>query len=132
MKFKLLILILLVAITSSAQYSFIWNPSPSLNIAGYYFLWGTSSRAYNNTNILSNQTNYTILLNSNSVYYFAVQAYASNGAVSPYSNEVIVTNESAGLFTVVTNGGVLSGNGGAVTIIQLVLPIPTNIIIKKD
>lgn len=76
------------------QVTLSWSPSPSSAVAGYYVCWGTNSHVYNQTNTCaSNQTSTTISnLVANQGYFFAVQAFAGNGVVSPFSNETGFTN----------------------------------------
>jgi hypothetical protein len=78
-----------------AQVTLSWSPSPSSAAAGYYLCWGTNSHVYNQTNtytgLLSTKGIITGL-SSNQGYFFAVQAFATNGAVSPFSNEAAFTN----------------------------------------
>ena len=76
------------------QVTLTWNPSPSSAVTGYYLCWGTNSRVYTQTNKYSSgQTNGTVSnLLANQGYFFAVQAFAANGSVSPFSNETAFTN----------------------------------------
>ena len=128
-------LTLLVCISGGfahGQVFLTWIPSPDPTVAGYYLCWGTKSRAYAFTNACStNQTNCTVsTLMPDTMYYFAVQAVGTNKMVSPFSNEVIVSNgppPSNGLpeFVSSTNGPppptnsggssppIVSGNGGS-------------------
>src|ERR1019366_9331679 len=87
-------LVELVAMRCSAQVTLTWNPSTSPGIAGYNVCWGTNSGIYIYTNnYLNTLTNATISdLVSNQVYFFAVQAVASNGLTSEFSNEEGYTN----------------------------------------
>jgi hypothetical protein len=133
-KLTLLVYVLtgLLLATCDGQVLLTWNPNPNPAVAGYYLCWGVSSHVYTLTNTCkANQTSVTIsTLALNTVYFFAVQAYASNGMVSPYSNEVSITNQSPStnttpVFVASTNnppapGGaspVVSGNGGTGTVI---------------
>jgi hypothetical protein len=79
-----------------AQVIMTWSPSSSAAVAGYYLCWGTNSGQYIFTNTYSSsQTNGTIAtsnLLSGQAYFFAVQAFANNGEVSPFSNEASFTN----------------------------------------
>jgi hypothetical protein len=76
------------------QVTLAWNLSPSPAVAGYYLCWGTSSGVYTATNSFPSGQSSGVISNliPNQVYYFAVQSFASNGAVSPFSNEASFTN----------------------------------------
>jgi hypothetical protein len=76
------------------QVTLSWSSSPSPAAAGYYLCWGTASGVYSATNAYTvNQTSGTITnLVPNQEYFFAVQAFASNGTVSPFSNVARFTN----------------------------------------
>jgi hypothetical protein len=77
-----------------AQATLAWNPSPDTTVAGYNLCWGTNSGNYIYTNAYpSSQTNATVTnLAVNQVYFFAVQAFATDGLVSEFSNEAEFTN----------------------------------------
>jgi hypothetical protein len=77
-----------------AQATLAWNPSPDPTVAGYNLCWGTNSGNYIYTNVYANsQTTATVTnLAANQVYFFAVQAFATNGLVSEFSNEEQFTN----------------------------------------
>ncbi|HUD83603.1 MAG TPA: fibronectin type III domain-containing protein, partial [Candidatus Saccharimonadales bacterium] len=79
----------------NGQVTLAWNPSPDPTVTGYYLCWGTSSGVYTFTNnYTSTETSCTVSnLVADEVYFFAVQAFANNGTVSPFSNEVSATNE---------------------------------------
>lgn len=76
------------------QVTLSWSPSPASTVSGYYLCWGSQSGVYTQTNTYaSGQTTGTITgLLPNQTYYFAVQAFAASGAVSPFSNETTYTN----------------------------------------
>ena len=126
--------------TCIGQVTLAWNLSPDPTVTGYYLCWGTSSGVYTFTNnYTSTETSCTVSnLVADDVYFFAVQAFANNGTVSPFSNEVSATNEppstnsesstnTAPIFVAstnsppgpgqTTNGGggspIVSGNGGS-------------------
>lgn len=70
-----------------------WDASPDTNVSGYYLCFGTNSASYfltNTTDSLTCTNNVTNL--SLGTWYFAVQAYSSDGLVSDFSNEVCWTN----------------------------------------
>jgi hypothetical protein len=77
-----------------AQVSLAWDPSTDPSVAGYYLSWGTNSGDYTMTNTyMVPETNAVISnLISNQVYFFAVAAFSTNGAVSAFSNEASCTN----------------------------------------
>ena len=79
---------------AEAQVTLTWNPSPSSDLAGYNLCWGVSSGVYGFTNMYPpSQTSGTVSnLATNQAYFFAVQAFATNGLVSPFSNEESFTN----------------------------------------
>jgi hypothetical protein len=124
----------LLLATCDGQVTLAWNPSSGPSVLGYNLCWGTSSGDYTFTNnCTSAQTSGTVSnLAGNTIYYFAVQSFMSNGLVSPFSTEVTFTNESsstnpASIFVASTNGPpppgqstnggsmspVVSGNGGS-------------------
>jgi hypothetical protein len=81
-----------------AQANLAWNPSPGPALAGYNVCWGTNSGIYIYTNYSGGpSTNFTIVnLASNEVFFIAVQAVASNGWCSMFSNEADYTNGTVG------------------------------------
>jgi hypothetical protein len=86
-----------LALRCGAQVTLAWNPSTGSGLAGYNVCWGTNSGIYIYTNYyLDTQTNVTISnLATNEVFFFAVQAVASNGLISAFSNEADYTNTTA-------------------------------------
>jgi hypothetical protein len=82
------------AVVLNSQVSLAWNPSPDPTVAGYNLCWGTNSGNYIYTNVYPNsQTTATVTdLALNQVFFFAVQAFATNGLVSEFSNEEPFTN----------------------------------------
>jgi hypothetical protein len=102
-----------LAMRCGAQATLIWNPSPDPTVAGYNLCWGTNSGNYIYTNVYpSGQTNVTVTnLLTNQVYFFAVQAFDSNGVVSVFSSEVSFTN-SPPLGPPIPPGGSGSGTNG--------------------
>lgn len=76
-----------------------WDKSPD-TVDGYNLCYGFKSGEYKVTNILGNVSNSVVILaRSNLTYYFAVQAYLTNGIVSDFSNEVAYTNRWPKPFT---------------------------------
>jgi hypothetical protein len=78
---------------SQSQISVVWDPSPSPAVAGYSLCWGTNSGVYPFTNCYPNGTfgGTVAALVPGLTYYFAVQAFADDGEVSPFSNEQSLT-----------------------------------------
>ena len=79
------------------QVTLAWSPSLSPAVAGYYLCYGTSSGVYTATNSFPSGQSSGVISNliPNQVYYFAVQSFANNGAVSSFSNEASFTNAPA-------------------------------------
>ena len=97
-----LIFVLYSSSARSAQVALMWNPVTNPDLAGYKIYYGSSSRNYNDTIDVGNQTRYTITgLIDNEPYYFASTAYDIHGSESAYSNEVC-TNCSQPTFSSVT------------------------------
>jgi hypothetical protein len=87
-----------------------WAASPGPSLAGYYVAYGTNSGVYFATNTYPpNQTAGVVTgLSYNTVYYFAVAAFSSNGTVSPFSKETMYSNNAP---PVVTTTPTLPGGG---------------------
>jgi hypothetical protein len=102
------------AMRCGAQVTLAWNPSISSGIAGYNVCWGTNSGNYIYTNFYANTlTNVTIgNLATNEVFYFAVQAVATNGLASAFSNEEGFTNGSPSITPGGPGGGLPPPPGG--------------------
>jgi hypothetical protein len=103
-----------------------WNPSISMNVAGYKIYYGLASGVYNNTISAGSSTNVTVTgLVEGTTYYFAVTAVDALGVESQFSNETsysvptnstpaapptlnplssLTINENAGLQTVNLSG----------------------------
>ncbi len=72
-----------------AQVTLIWDPVTHPDLAGYKIYYGNSSRNYDVTTDVGNQTSCTITdLIDTEPYYFAATAYDIYGNESDYSNEV--------------------------------------------
>jgi hypothetical protein len=86
------------ALRCGAQVSLAWNPSDGPELAGYNVCWGTNSGIYIYTNYSPGPSaSFTILdLATNEVFFMAVQAVASNGWCSTFSNEADYTNGIVG------------------------------------
>jgi hypothetical protein len=118
-----------LAARCSAQVTLAWNASSDPTVVGYYLVWGTSSGDYTFTNTYGGaQTNATISsLTEGLVYYFNVAAFNSNGVVSAYANEIVITNglpatnappappAPPGTNTTGSGGGATGGTGGGGT-----------------
>ena len=71
------------------QVMLVWDPVIHPDLAGYKIYWGNSSRNYNVSTDVGNQTSCTIRdLIDNETYYFAATAYSIYGEESDFSNEV--------------------------------------------
>jgi hypothetical protein len=68
-----------------------WNPNPEPNIAGYSVSYGTTSGSYTTTVDVGKVTSAVMTVTAGQKYYFAVRAYNTGGAMSPYSAEVSAT-----------------------------------------
>jgi hypothetical protein len=116
-----------------AQVTLAWNPSRGAGVAGYNLCWGTHSGIYLYTNYcLYSQTSQTLSnLATNEVFFFAVQALASNGTVSVFSNEAEYTNGAPAATNappVTTNVPPVVTNSGPVVVPGPFSPPPTNTI----
>lgn len=73
----------------AATVTLAWDPPVDGLTTGYVVAYGTTSTVYETTIDVGFVTEATIEgLQEDSTYYFAVQAYAADGRVSGYSNEV--------------------------------------------
>lgn len=68
-----------------------WDPSPDANVAGYSVAYGTKPGHYIWFVDVANVSTYTLPSLPDGTYYFAVRAYAQDGSLSAYSNEVVAT-----------------------------------------
>jgi hypothetical protein len=107
--------VLIVSAASQAHagsVTLVWDRNTESDLAGYLVSYGTQSGVYTTTVDVGNQVTW----NSNALqtgqrYYFAVQAYNTNGLFSPYSNEVTTIVEAPmGVYTVSpTTGSTVGG-----------------------
>jgi hypothetical protein len=81
-----------------AQVTLAWNPSAGPDLAGYNICWGTNSGIYIYTNYSPGSSTIITIANlaTNEAFFFAVQAVASNGWCSTFSNEADYTNGTVG------------------------------------
>lgn len=94
----------------SAQVTLAWDPNTEAGIAGHVIYTGSSSRAYDVSVDVGNQTTYTLSgLADGQTYYFAVTCYDTYGAESNYSEEVSWTSQSL-------NGPPVASDGSLTTL----------------
>ncbi len=97
MRWGLALLLITAAQTGFGQagrtLTLAWDPSPDLDVAGYFFYWGTASGQYTTRTNVGNATTNTISgLVAGVTYFFAVTAYSStDGLESPFSDEISYT-----------------------------------------
>jgi hypothetical protein len=85
----------------------MWDPNAEPNIAGYKLSYGTQTGVYGTVIDVGNVTSYSLSLNPGQ-YYFAVQAYNTDGLISPYSIEVpylVTTGTAPAIVSVTPNSG---------------------------
>ena len=103
----------------AGQATLMWDPPAiSTDVAGYVVDYGTASGSYTQGVNVGNTTSYTVgNLPDGQIYYFAVAAYNSSGALSDYSNEVSKATEipqySLTIQKAGTGTGAVSGGGSA-------------------
>ncbi len=74
-----------------ATVSLAWNANTDQNLAGYKIYYGNASRNYSAVIDVGNATSYAVANLSSGTYFFAVTAYNTSGAESPFSNEISTT-----------------------------------------
>lgn len=78
-----------ISISFAADIWIIWDPNNEPDIAGYKVYFGKKSRVYENSINVGNVTSYNLRnLNLDTIYFFAVTAYDTNGLESDYSEEI--------------------------------------------
>ena len=93
--FSLCFILFSVAYAYSAQVTLAWDPNTEPDLDGYRIYYGYSSRAYEYSVDVGNQTEYTLSeLEDGETYYFAATAYDIYGNESDYSEEVSWTSPS--------------------------------------
>ncbi|MGA3182685.1 MAG: fibronectin type III domain-containing protein, partial [Verrucomicrobiota bacterium] len=91
-----------------------WNPSAGGTITNYTVFWGTNTGVYIFDLAVGTQTNLVVTgLTAGTVYYFSVDATASDGTESPFSNEVCYTNPAAVLPPTAPGAGESTAGGVA-------------------
>jgi len=73
----------------------VWNPNTETDIAGYHVHYGTASAPYSSTVSVNSPTATISGLTNGYTYTFAVTAYNTGGAESPYSASISYTVGSA-------------------------------------
>src|SRR4051812_40604659 len=92
------ILIAAPALASAQTITLTWDPNTEANLGGYLVHSGTHSRSYSTQTDAGKQTSLPISgLDLTKDNYFAVQAYSTDGLLSPLSQEVLLpANVAAG------------------------------------
>src|SRR4051794_20168381 len=120
-----LVLLIILALTRAASalpatVTAIWDANTESNLAGYKLSYGTQSGIYTTTIDVGKVTSYAVSLNPGT-YYFAVQAYNTNGLISAYSTEVAATIGAPAITSLTPASGavgtsvVIAGSGFATT-----------------
>ena len=95
----LCVLVLMVVVTrrvEAGSITLVWDPNPETNIAGYTVYYGTMSGTYTSTINVGNVTSWTVNgLTDGQTYYFAVDAYTSDGTHSALSAQVSGITDSS-------------------------------------
>ena len=80
----------------TASATLAWQPSSDPTVMGYQLYYGAASHAYTGMVNVGPSTTATVSnLVTGTTYYFAVTAYNSSGAQSPFSNEASGTFQAA-------------------------------------
>ena len=86
----IVLLLLAPSTLQAATATATWNANPEPDIAGYKLSYGTQSGTYTTVLDVGNVTSRLVQpLTAGQRYYFAVQAYNTSGALSPYSAEIV-------------------------------------------
>jgi hypothetical protein len=91
--FAILVLMLLLSSVTQLRAATVtaqWNPNPESNIAGYLISYGTTSGSYATTIDVGKVTSTSLTIAGPATYFFALRAYNTSGATSPFSSEVSV------------------------------------------
>ncbi len=67
-----------------------WNPNTETNVAGYHLYYGTASGIYSGNVTVAHPTTVATVTNlqPDTIYYFAVTAFSTDGLESDYSTEI--------------------------------------------
>jgi hypothetical protein len=86
-----------VNVAQGNNISLAWDPSPEPEIACYLLYVGTNSGIYSRTNVYAGTQTFATVSNMTpeTVYFFSVTAFASNGMQSDSSSELVYTNAIA-------------------------------------
>ena len=79
----------------AATVTAMWDPNTESDLAGYKLSYGLQSGVYTTTIDVGNVTSWPLTLTDGLRYYFAVQAYNTSAAISPFSAEVFADMCSA-------------------------------------
>jgi hypothetical protein len=89
-------LFICLPLVAKAQVTLAWNPSSEGTITNYTVYWGTNTGVYTFDLAVGTQTSLVVTgLTPGTVYYFSVDATASDGTESAFSNEICYTNSAA-------------------------------------
>jgi hypothetical protein len=84
---------LCLPLAARADVTLAWNPASGGTVTNYTVYWGTNTGVYTFDLAIGNQTSLTVTgLETNTAYYFSVQATAADGTQSAFSNEITYTN----------------------------------------
>jgi hypothetical protein len=77
------------SVAAAQSVTLAWDPNPEPEVTGYRLHYGTASGQYSSQVDVGNTTTYAVAgMDLSLDYYFAVQAYTSDGLVSTLSDEV--------------------------------------------
>jgi hypothetical protein len=103
-----------MTLAAQADVTLAWNPASGAVITNYTVFWGTNTGVYTFDTPVGAQTNIIVTgLTPGTVYYFSVQATASDGTLSAFSNEITFTNPAPVTppMPPTTGGGTVAGTG---------------------
>jgi hypothetical protein len=108
------------AVAEAGMITITWDRNTESNLAGYIVSYGLASGRVDATVDVGLNTTWTLTPNSNQTYYFRVQAYNTDGAKSPYSNEA---SGSSGVISTPSPGPTPAPNpGGSVPKMSVDIP----------
>src|SRR5688500_534215 len=77
------------SVAAAQSVTLAWDPNPEPEVTGYRLHYGTASGQYSSQVDVGNTTTHVVSgMDLSLDYYFAVQAYTSDGLVSTLSDEV--------------------------------------------